>query len=174
MNRKLILGGAAAGLVLAAGVGLAVFAGSGGSTAGGYGGTRSTATPSGTGTAPATVTTANTGLGQILVDGRARTLYLFEADPPDKSSCDGACASVWPPLTATGAPHAGGGALAGQLGTLHRGDGGTPGHLPRPPALPLRRRHPAPRHQRARAQPVRRRVVRPRPERKQDREWMMT
>ncbi|SRR6266496_1254652 len=125
MNRKLILGGAAAGLVLAAGVGLAVFAGSGGSTAGGYGGTRSTATPSGTGTAPATVTTANTGLGQILVDGRARTLYLFEADPPDKSSCDGACASVWPPLTATGAPHAGGGALAGQLGTLHRGDGGT-------------------------------------------------
>src|SRR6266496_1616063 len=111
MNRKLILGGADAGLVLAAGVGLAVFAGSGGSTAGGYGGTRSTATPSGTGTAPATVTTANTGLGQILVDGRARTLYLFEADPPDKSSCDGACASVWPPLTATGAPH--------------RGDGGT-------------------------------------------------
>src|SRR6266536_912844 len=60
MNRKLILGGAAAGLVLAAGVGLAVFAGSGGSTAGGYGGTRSTATPSGTGTAPATVTTACT------------------------------------------------------------------------------------------------------------------
>ena len=125
MNRKLILGGAAAGLVLAAGVGLAVFAGSGGSTAGGYGGTPSTATPSGTGTAAATVTTANTGLGQILVDGRARTLYLFEADPPDKSSCDGACASVWPPLTATGAPHAGGGALAGQLGTLHRGDGST-------------------------------------------------
>jgi predicted lipoprotein with Yx(FWY)xxD motif len=125
MNRKLILGGAAAGLVLAAGIGLAVATGSSGSTAGGYGGTPSTTTPSGTGKAAATVTTANTGLGQILVDGRAGTLYLFEADPPDKSTCDNACASVWPPLTTTGAPHAGGGAMSGQLGTLHRGDGAT-------------------------------------------------
>ena len=125
MNRKLILGGAVAGLVLAAGIGLAVATGSGGSTTGGYGGTRSTTTPSGNGTAAAAVTTAKTGLGQILVDGRGRTLYLFEADPPEKSTCDNACASVWPPLTTTGAPMAGGGALAGQLDTLLRGDGAT-------------------------------------------------
>jgi predicted lipoprotein with Yx(FWY)xxD motif len=122
MNRKLVIGGA--GVVLAAGIGVAVATSSGGSTAGGYGGTPAT-TASGTGTAATTVTTARTGLGQILVDGRARTLYLFEADPPDKSTCDNACASVWPPLTTTGAPQAAGGALAGQLGILHRRDGST-------------------------------------------------
>jgi predicted lipoprotein with Yx(FWY)xxD motif len=131
MNRKLIVGGA--GVVLAAGIGLAIATGSGGSATGGYGGsgtggyggTPSTTTPPGNGTAAATVTTAKTGLGQILVDGRARTLYLFEADPPARSTCDNACASVWPPLTTTGTPQAGGGALAGQLGVLHRGDGTT-------------------------------------------------
>jgi predicted lipoprotein with Yx(FWY)xxD motif len=122
MNRKLIAGGA--GIVLAAGIGLAVATG-GGSATSGYGGTPSTTTPPGNGAAAAAVTTAKTGLGQILVDGRARTLYLFEADPPNRSICDNTCASVWPPLTTTGTPQARGGALAGQLGTLRRGDGTT-------------------------------------------------
>jgi predicted lipoprotein with Yx(FWY)xxD motif len=76
-DRKLFLRGAA-GLVLAAGIGLAVATGSG-TTPAGYGAGTST---TGAATAAATVRTADTGLGQILVDGRNRTLYLFEANRP--------------------------------------------------------------------------------------------
>jgi predicted lipoprotein with Yx(FWY)xxD motif len=59
-----------------------------------------------------------------LVDGRGRTLYLFEADKPDMSNCSSACVSVWPPLVATGqAPAARGGALPSKLGTTKTGTG---------------------------------------------------
>jgi predicted lipoprotein with Yx(FWY)xxD motif len=64
-------------------------------------------------------------LGQILVDGQGRTLYLFEADRAGRSSCDGACASAWPPYLSNGAPKAGTGVAGGLLGTTMRGgDGG--------------------------------------------------
>jgi predicted lipoprotein with Yx(FWY)xxD motif len=61
----------------------------------------------------------------MLVDGRGRTLYLFEADKGTASRCDGACASVWPPLTTAGSPVAGAGVSASKLGTAKRGDGTT-------------------------------------------------
>jgi predicted lipoprotein with Yx(FWY)xxD motif len=78
------------------------------------------ATPSG----PATVAVAsNAKLGQILVDGGGRTLYLFEADKDTSSTCYGACATYWPPLLTNGAPVAGGGADAKLLGTAKRTDG---------------------------------------------------
>jgi predicted lipoprotein with Yx(FWY)xxD motif len=69
------------------------------------------------------VGTASTSLGQILVDGRGRTLYLFAKDKSGKSACSGICASYWPPLIASGKPHAVTGAKASLLGTIRRADG---------------------------------------------------
>ena len=41
-------------------------------------------------------------LGRILVDSRGHTLYLFENDKTQKSTCYGTCAKVWKPLVVTG------------------------------------------------------------------------
>jgi predicted lipoprotein with Yx(FWY)xxD motif len=71
----------------------------------------------------ATVGTRKTGLGTILVDSTGRTLYLFEKDKGDKSSCSGACASAWPPFTATVKPKPAARVNAAMLGTTARGDG---------------------------------------------------
>ena len=74
--------------------------------------------------AEATVATGNTSLGEILVDGRGRTLYLFTKDSESKSACEDACADLWPPLVA-GRARADGGVDGTKLGTLTRGDGTT-------------------------------------------------
>ena len=66
---------------------------------------------------------AGSGLGRVLVDGRGRTLYLFEKDKHGKSSCAGQCAAYWPPLIASGRPLATAGAKASLLGTTKRADG---------------------------------------------------
>ena len=50
-----------------------------------------------------TVSTATSKLGRILVDSHGRTLYDFVADKTTASTCYGACASLWPPLTVSGA-----------------------------------------------------------------------
>jgi predicted lipoprotein with Yx(FWY)xxD motif len=76
-------------------------------------------------TKPATVKVRSTKLGKIVVDGPARTLYLFEKDKNGKSSCSGACAKAWPPLLTKGKPKAGTGAQASRLGTTRRSDGTT-------------------------------------------------
>ncbi|QKG23247.1 COG4315 family predicted lipoprotein [Actinomadura verrucosospora] len=62
-------------------------------------------------------------LGQVLVDGKGRTLYLFAADPPNRSTCFGACASIWPPVTTQGRPGTSGGVQPGLLTTVARSDG---------------------------------------------------
>lgn len=75
-------------------------------------------------TKPATVKLRSAGdLGKIVVDGRARTLYLFEKDTKGKSACSGACAKSWPPLLTKGKPKAGKGVSASKLGTTRRADG---------------------------------------------------
>ena len=56
-------------------------------------------------------------LGDYLVDADGRTLYLFEQDQGTTTACTGACADNWPPIVAEGAPTAGEGIDAGQLGT---------------------------------------------------------
>lgn len=91
------------------------------------GGSGSPSTSSGSpATAAATVALAsNAKLGQILVDGNGRTLYLFEKDTSAASTCYGACASYWPPLLTSGTPQAGSGAKASLLGTTKRTDGTT-------------------------------------------------
>jgi predicted lipoprotein with Yx(FWY)xxD motif len=63
-------------------------------------------------------------LGQTLVDGQGRTLYLFEADRAGKSECDGGCATAWPPVIGGGTPQAGTGVTGALLGTTIRRDGG--------------------------------------------------
>jgi len=83
----------------------------------------------GGGTAPSsqagsvTIGVRGSSLGQILVDGSGKSLYLFEADSGTQSTCSAACAQAWPPLTTSGAPKAAGGASPSLLGTTTRSDG---------------------------------------------------
>ena len=63
-------------------------------------------------------------LGQTLVDGQGRTLYLFEADKAGKSECSRGCAGVWPPYLGGGTPQPGAGVTRALLGTATRSDGG--------------------------------------------------
>ena len=70
-----------------------------------------------------TIALRTTPLGQILVDGSGRTLYLFEADKGSMSTCYGDCASVWPPLIAKGMVDAGAGINSALLSTTARIDG---------------------------------------------------
>lgn len=73
---------------------------------------------------PATIAVANNAkLGQILVDGSGRTVYLFVADKGTTSVCYTDCAAAWPPVHTTGSPQAGTGATATLLGTTTRKDG---------------------------------------------------
>ncbi len=117
-------------LVLAGCGGGSTASSSAGSPAGAYGATAgsgaasSASTSSGSGgAAGGSVSLANTKLGKVLVDANGRTLYLFEADKGTMSTCSGACASVWPPLTSKGQPKAGSGVTASKLGTSKRSDG---------------------------------------------------
>lgn len=93
------------------------------SSNGRYPGVASSPTGTPAPSAMATVALRSTALGRILVDGSGRTLYLFEADRSNISTCYGDCASVWPPLLAQGAPAAGRGINQSLLGTTTRKDG---------------------------------------------------
>jgi predicted lipoprotein with Yx(FWY)xxD motif len=86
------------------------------------GAARSSPAPSVTRSA-AKVELTTTKLGKVLADGSGRTLYLFEKDKGPKSSCFGACATAWPPVTTTGKPTALKGISASKLGTTNRGHG---------------------------------------------------
>lgn len=73
-----------------------------------------------------TIAAGSTRLGQVLVDGSGRTVYLFAADKGTQSSCSSsACVQYWPPVLTTGAPQAGTGVSASLLGTTTRQDGTT-------------------------------------------------
>lgn len=69
------------------------------------------------------VTLGSTDLGQVLVDARGRTLYLYTPDAKSKSTCYGQCAAFWPPLFTTGKPTAAHGVKPSLLGTTKRKDG---------------------------------------------------
>ena len=71
----------------------------------------------------ATVSTAASKLGRILVDSHGRTLYLFEKDKRGRSACSGTCATYWPPLLTKGTPTAGAGARKSLIGITRRPDG---------------------------------------------------
>ncbi|WUH92550.1 hypothetical protein OG900_22220 [Streptomyces sp. NBC_00433] len=76
--------------------------------------------------ATATVTTKSVSLGKILVNDKNMTLYLFQADKTSTSTCTGACAAAWPPLTvsSSGKPTAAGGVQSKLLSTSKRSGGG--------------------------------------------------
>jgi predicted lipoprotein with Yx(FWY)xxD motif len=69
------------------------------------------------------ITTKTSSGGSFLTNSAGRAVYLFMADSTGKSTCDGACASAWPPVIAAGQPTAAGGAQATDLGTITRSDG---------------------------------------------------
>jgi predicted lipoprotein with Yx(FWY)xxD motif len=71
----------------------------------------------------ATVRVWQSKLGRILVDGRGRSLYLFEKDKGGRSACNGPCAAAWLPLIASGKPRTGAGVKASLLGRTKRKDG---------------------------------------------------
>jgi predicted lipoprotein with Yx(FWY)xxD motif len=103
------------------------------SASGGGGGSYGTGIPkttstASTGGAAAVVSVAdNPKLGKILVDSKGNTLYYFLKDKQGgtTSTCSGACASVWPPVTTSSAPKGENGAQASKLGTIKRSDGST-------------------------------------------------
>jgi predicted lipoprotein with Yx(FWY)xxD motif len=68
---------------------------------------------------------ANPELGAVLVNSEGLTVYSFAKDQGTMSSCYGACAEAWPPVTTEGAPTSGEGAMSSQLGTTKRKDGTT-------------------------------------------------
>jgi predicted lipoprotein with Yx(FWY)xxD motif len=63
------------------------------------------------------------GYGTVLATTHGSPLYLLTADPSGGSSCTGACASQWPPLTASGKPTAGPGTNQSLLSRFKRADG---------------------------------------------------
>ena len=65
----------------------------------------------------------NPKYGQILVDDKGMTLYLFVKDTGTQSTCYGQCAVFWPPVLTDGTPQAGAGVDASTLGTTTRTDG---------------------------------------------------
>ena len=77
----------------------------------------------GTGGWPVSVGTATGSDGTYLVGASGRALYLWVADTSHRSSCAGACAKFWPPLTTKAAPVAASGVTAAQLGTITRSGG---------------------------------------------------
>jgi predicted lipoprotein with Yx(FWY)xxD motif len=78
---------------------------------------------SGSGSGATVITTATSSAGTFLIDASGRAVYLWVKDTGDASTCTGACAGAWPPVTATGTVTASGGASASDLGTITRSDG---------------------------------------------------
>lgn len=104
---------------------------------GGCGGTTQPAAIASPSPSPAATETTiavatNATIGQILVDGRGMTVYLFVADTTTASTCydqlhvqssGRTCAAIWPPVLTAGTPKERAGAQASLLGTTTRTDG---------------------------------------------------
>ena len=69
----------------------------------------------------ATVKTASSKYGTILVTSSGRTLYLDAGDKPPHFACTGGCLKAWPPLVSSGKPKAAGKVKASMLGTVKNG-----------------------------------------------------
>jgi len=98
----------------------------GGSSSGGSSSSSTTSTSAAqaaTSSAAPVITAKSSSLGTFLVDAKGRTLYLWDADKGAMSTCNGGCATEWPPLTTKVAPKAGTGVKASLLGTSKRSNG---------------------------------------------------
>jgi predicted lipoprotein with Yx(FWY)xxD motif len=83
------------------------------------------ATAASTGTGTVVVASApRSGLGTVLVNADGHTLYRLTTDSSSASTCSGACAQLWPPLTvAAGTTPRATSGLSGPVGTITRDDG---------------------------------------------------
>jgi predicted lipoprotein with Yx(FWY)xxD motif len=75
-------------------------------------------------TASVDLMTADSSLGEIVVDGKGMTVYVFDNDTPgsDSSSCEGDCAAEWPAVSpASDEPAVEG--VTGEVGTITGTDG---------------------------------------------------
>ena len=90
------------------------------------------ATPTAAGTATEDTATAGavtvdvaevSGLGEVLVDGEGRTLYMFDPDAQGESTCYDQCEQNWPPLVSDGTASVGEGADDSKVGSVERRDG---------------------------------------------------
>ena len=113
----------AAVLVLAACGGSSTSSSSGSASTPSYGAAKPSTSNTSNSSGTASVSTKTSSLGTFLVDGNGRALYLWDADHGSKSTCSGACAQAWPPVTTTGTPKASGAVKASLLGTTKRADG---------------------------------------------------
>lgn len=125
MNKILTAAAAAATLALLTGCGSS-YNSSSSSTAASTRAASSTATTSSASTAApgVVISTKQSKLGTVLAAGpKQLTVYLFEADRGGASACSAACAKVWPPVTASGAPSIAGQVEEAGLSTITRSDG---------------------------------------------------
>jgi predicted lipoprotein with Yx(FWY)xxD motif len=90
---------------------------------GSSGSTASSGPPKNRTTRRPTVETSTSRLGEILVDAKGRTLYLFKQDKGPKTTCFGSCAAAWPPLRTKSKPTAGRDAKSSLVTTSKRPDG---------------------------------------------------
>ena len=77
-------------------------------------------------TSAAVLTTADSSLGEIVVDGEGMTVYMFDNDTQgaDVSVCEGECATNWPAVTTdSDTPEVEG--VTGEVGTIEGVDGST-------------------------------------------------
>jgi predicted lipoprotein with Yx(FWY)xxD motif len=118
--RVLSLGGAVVAAAVLAAACSSSAKSSGGSSS--SSGTPSTSAPAGA-TNAVSIETHSGPQGTFLTDASGKSLYMFASDTATKSSCTGACATFWPPLTTSAAPTASGGATASMLTTITRSDG---------------------------------------------------
>jgi predicted lipoprotein with Yx(FWY)xxD motif len=83
-----------------------------------------TATPAAAATVPSIMVATDARLGQILVDGKGMTLYVFTKDGPDQSNCTGSCLTNWPLLLTSAEPKVGSGVDASlvSVATLATGE----------------------------------------------------
>jgi predicted lipoprotein with Yx(FWY)xxD motif len=98
-----------------------------GSSGGGYGSSSGSGSSSSSGgTANAVLKTADSDLGEIVVDADGRTVYVFDKDTAGsgKSACSGDCLAKWPAVTADSDEPAVDG-VSGEIGTITRDDGST-------------------------------------------------
>jgi predicted lipoprotein with Yx(FWY)xxD motif len=97
-----------------------------GSSASATGGSSATGTSAAGASSTALIGTKHNALGTVLAAGPKKlTVYMFEGDGASSSRCSAACASVWPPVTSTGAARTAGGAMTSHLGLITRPDGKT-------------------------------------------------
>ncbi|MFB7473104.1 hypothetical protein [Kitasatospora sp. NPDC056184] len=114
---------AAAGLAAAA---LVAGCGSSGSSGSAPAQPPASSAPASPGMTAATLRTAtDPHLGTIVTDSAGFTLYRFDHDSatPPTATCDGSCATLWPPVPATGTTVSVSGLDAKLVGTVTRADG---------------------------------------------------